>query len=279
MRRIIFLLGFLFTTTLFSQGAWTKSKNEVYTQLSYYSIGGYSGIYGDPGYQSERKLTDNTIQLYAEYGASDKTTFIFSLPIKLVKSEDIVDATNFAMPLTSEGSETALGNVVLGVKHRLHQGNWVVSGQLNLGLNTGQFFEDSGLRTGFDAYTISPKINVGRSFGKFFAQGSTGVDIRTNGYSSNFVLDLELGAQPFKKFWAIAFLSSSTSFENGDVVLPATNLATALYINDQEFTAYGLKAIYEITDKIGILANYTSALSGNNVPRRAVIGAGLYTKF
>lgn len=277
MRRFTALLAFLFTTALFSQGAWTKSKNEVYTQLSYYSIGGYSGIYGDPGYQSERKLTDNTIQLYAEYGASDKTTFVFSLPFKLIKAGDLVDAST--TPLTTEASETALGNVTLGVKHLFHQGTWVISGQLNLGLNSGKFFEESGLRSGFDAYTISPKINVGRSFGRFFAQGSTGVDFRTNGYSSNFVLDVELGVKPFNKFWAIAFLSNSSSFNNGDVILPASNLATAFYINDQEFTAYGFKAIFEVTDTIGILANYTSALSGNNVPRRAVIGFGLYSKF
>ena len=108
MRQFVFLLTLLFTSALFSQGAWTKSKNEGYAQLSYYNIAGYSGIYGDPGYQSERKLTDNTIQLYAEYGASDKTTFVFSLPIKMIKAEDLVDAS--AAPLTTEGSETALGN-------------------------------------------------------------------------------------------------------------------------------------------------------------------------
>jgi len=122
-------------------------------------------------------------------------------------------------------------------------------------------------------------LNVGRSFGRFFAQGSTGVDIRFNDYSSNFVLDAELGAKPFNRLWAIAFLNVSSSFKNGEVVLPANNLLTGLYVNDQEYTAYGLKLIFEISDKIGILANYSSALSGNNVPRRAVLGAGLYTKF
>jgi len=277
MRRYTLILTLFFTSALFSQGAWTKSKNEVYTQLSYYSIGGYNALYGNPGYFSERKLTDNTLQLYAEYGTSDKTTLVLSLPIKMVKAEGLVDANS--TPVTAEGSESALGNIVIGVKHRLYQGNWVVSGQLNVGLNSGKFFEESGLRTGIDTYTLSPKINVGRSFGKFFTQASTGVDIRFNDYSSNFVFDLELGAKPFNRFWAIAFLNHSSSFENGEVVLPPTNLLTGLYVNDQEFTAYGFKAIFELSDKVGILANYTTALSGNNVPRRAVIGGGLYVKF
>ncbi|MBM1106296.1 hypothetical protein JQC67_09130 [Aurantibacter crassamenti] len=277
MRNITLLTALLFTATLFSQGAWTKSKNEVYTQLSYYSIGGYSGIYGDPGYQSERKLTDNTLQLYAEYGVSDKTTFVFSLPIKMIKAEGLVDSAT--SPLTAEGSETALGNITIGIKHSLLQSAWVVSGQLNIGLKTGSFFEESGLRSGYDTYTLSPKINVGRSFGRFYAQGSTGVDVRFNDYSSSYVLDAELGAKPFNRFWTIGFFNLSSSFENGEVILPANNLVTGFYVNDQEYAAYGLKFIFEATDKIGVLANYTTAISGNNVPRRAVFGFGLYGKF
>ncbi|MEO9894673.1 hypothetical protein [Aurantibacter sp.] len=277
MKKFTVLFALLFSVALFSQGAWTKSKNEVYTQLSYYSISGYSGIYGDPGYQSERKLTDNTIQIYSEYGLSDKTTVVLSLPIRMIKAEGLVDAN--ATPITIEGSETALGNITIGVKQQLHKGTWAVAAQLNLGLNSGKFFEYSGLRSGYDTYTVSPKINVGRSFGPFYAQGSTGVDIRFNDYSSSFVFDAELGAQPLKRLWTIGFLNSSTSFNNGDVVLPASNLVTGFYVNDQEYVAYGFKLIFEATDNFGVLANYTGAISGNNVPRRAVLGAGIYGKF
>ncbi|MRI02089.1 hypothetical protein GH721_16205 [Kriegella sp. EG-1] len=277
MKKLSVIVAIFFSASVFAQGAWTKSKNEVYTQLSYYSISGYSGIYGNPGYQSERKLTDNTIQLYSEYGVSDKTTLVFSLPIRMLKAEELVDSN--ITPITSEASETALGNISIGVKQQIHKGTWVVAAQLNIGLNSGKFFEDSGLRSGYDTYTVSPKINVGRSFGPFYAQGSTGVDIRFNDHSSSFVFDAELGAQPLKGLWTIGFLNASSSFNNGEVSLPASNLVTGFYVNDQEYVAYGLKLIFEATDKFGILANYTGALSGNNVPRRAVLGAGLYGKF
>ena len=277
MKKLLFLPIFLFTITLFSQGAWTKSKNEAYVQLSYFNIAGYSNIYGSPDYRTEREITDNTVQLFGEYGLSEKTTLLLSLPIKMIKTGDVV--LDGVTPLTAEGSKTTFGNLTFGVKHQLYNKKWVISGQFNIEANTGTFYPELGIRSGYDTWTLAPKLNIGRGFGHFFVQGTTGVDIRFNDYSSNFNFGIEVGAKPIKPLWLIAFFDISTSFENGDVLLPASNLVTGLYVNDQEYTAYGLKAIVEITEKFGVLANYNSAISGNNVPKRAVYGAGLYHKF
>ena len=277
MKKLLLLPIFLFTITLFSQGAWTKSKNETYLQLSYFNIAGYSNIYGSPDYRTEREITDNTLQLFGEYGLSEKTTLLLSLPIKMIKTGDVV--LDGVTPITAEGSKTTFGNLTFGVKHQLYNKKWVISGQFNIEANTGTFYPELGLRSGYDTWTLAPKLNIGRGFGRFFVQGTTGVDIRFNGYSSNFDFGMEVGAKPVKPLWLIAFFDVSTSFKNGDVQLPTSNLLTALYVNDQEYTAYGLKAIVEITEKFGALANYTSAISGNNVPKRAVYGAGLYHKF
>ena len=277
MKKLLFLPIFLFTITIFSQGAWTKSKNEAYVQLSYFNIAGYTNIYGSPDYRTEREITDNTVQLFGEYGLSDKTTLLLSLPIKMIKTGDVV--LDGVTPLTAEGSKTTFGNLTFGVKHQLYNKKWVISGQFNIEANTGTFYPELGIRSGYDTWTLAPKLNIGRGFGHFFVQGTTGVDIRFNDYSSNFNFGIEVGAKPIKPLWLIAFFDISTSFENGDVLLPASNLVTGLYVNDQEYTAYGLKAIVEITEKFGVLANYNSAISGNNVPKRAVYGAGLYHKF
>ncbi|CAZ96940.1 hypothetical protein [Zobellia galactanivorans] len=278
LKKYLFTLLFLFSVSLFSQGAWTKAKNKAYVQLSYYNIAAYSGVYGNPDYRTERKITDNTLQLFGEYGISDKTTVLLSLPIKMIKAGDVVSSTA-GVPITSDGSETALGNLVLGVKHQLYNKKWVISGQLNFEANTGSYFEASGLRSGYDTFTLSPKLNIGRGYDNFFVQASTGVDIRFNDYSSNFRASAEAGVKPIKRLWIIGFLDFSTSFENGEVILPAANLATGLYLNDQAYVAYGIKGIVEITEKFGVLANYTSAISGTNVPKRAVLGGGIYHKF
>lgn len=277
MKKILFLPVLFLTINLFSQGAWNKTKNEAYVQLSFYNIANYSNIYGSPDYRPEREITDNTLQLYGEYGLSDKTTLILNVPIKMIKTGELL--VDYFPGFTSEGSKTALGNFTFGVKQQLYNNKWVIAGQLNVETNTSSFYPELGIRSGYDTWTLAPKLNIGRGFGRFFVQGTTGVDIRFNGYSSNFKLGAEFGVKPFKPLWLIAFIDVSSSFEDGDVVLPQSNLVTGLYVNDQEYTAYGLKGIVEITQKFGVLANYTSAFSGNNVPKRAVYGVGLYSKF
>ncbi|MCJ7468105.1 MAG: hypothetical protein MUO53_15610 [Maribacter sp.] len=54
---------------------------------------------------------------------------------------------------------------------------------------------------------------------------------------------------------------------------------TSLYVNDQEYVAFGMKAISEITPNFGLLFGYAGALSGNNVPKREVLRFGIFQKF
>ncbi|QLG46231.1 transporter [Costertonia aggregata] len=275
MTRLLYICIFLYTAVVFSQGAWTRANKEVYSQLSFNSIT-YSNIFGNPDYDTERKISDNTLQLYTEYGVSNKTTLIFNLPLKLLNAGNTLENNT---PITSEGSENTLGNITLGVKYQLYKKNWVVSGQLNVETNTGTFFQESGLRSGYDTWTLVPRINIGRSFDGFYIQGYTGVDVRFNDYSSNLRVGAEIGATPIKKLWTIGFLDFSSSFKNGAIVLPVENVLTGLYVNDQEYFAYGLKLIYEASNTFGFLANYAGALSGTNVPKSGVLGIGLYHKF
>jgi len=277
MRQLLYVPFYLFSVALFSQGAWTKSKNEAYVQISYYNIAGYTDVFGSPDYRTNREITDNTIQLFGEYGVSDKTTLVLSLPLKMIEASELVQS--FGEQITSEGSETTLGNLTIGIKRKLYDSKWIISGQFNVEANTSQYFPESGIRSGYDTWSLAPRLNIGRSFGSFFVQGTTGVDIRFNDYSSNFKFGAEFGAKPVKSLWLIAFLDISTSFKNGTIVLPEGNRSTALYVNDQEYAAFGAKSIIEITEKIGFLASYATAITGNNVPKKAVFGVGLYHKF
>ncbi len=147
MNKLAYVPIFLFTSCIFAQGAWTKSKNEAYAQLSFNGLG-YSSVYGSPDYSTERKISDNTIQLYGEYGVSDKTTIILNVPVKLMKAGAVT--ANSDAYFTMEGSETTLGNIAFGVKQLLYNKNWVISAQLNAEAGTATFFPSSGLRSGYD---------------------------------------------------------------------------------------------------------------------------------
>jgi hypothetical protein len=258
-----------------AQSPWTQEKGKFYTQLSFTTISNYDEIFGDPDYQTDREITDNTLQLYGEYGISNNTTLIVNLPLKLISTNDIVGGSAFI----TEDSKTAFGNISVGIRHQFYKEKWIISGQLDIKANTSTFEIASGIRTGEDAWSFTPTLNLGRSFDKFYIQAFTGIDLRTDNYSNNFKVGGEIGTKVHSKIWLIGFVDIVKSFNDGDVNLPLSNLATALYVNDQEYGAFGLKAIGEINDSFGGIVTFGGAFSGNNVAKQAALTFGLYKRF
>lgn len=281
MKKIFFLSILFCVFTLSAQSPWTQEKGKFYTQLSFSTIPDYDEIYSDPDYQLERNITDNTLQLYGEYGLSNKTTLIANIPIKLIKTDELVRSSSVANDVifTTADSKTAIGNIAVGLKHKFVDKKWLVSGQFNIEANTGSFDTASGIRSGQDAWTFTPTINIGRSFESFYIQGFAGVDLKTNSYSSNFKIGGEIGTKILDKVSLIGFIDVVHSFNNGDVAIPINNKFTALYVNNQEYTAIGLKTIGEFTNNFGGLLSIGGALSGNNVAKQVVFTVGVYHKF
>lgn len=260
-----------------AQSAWTKKKGELYSQLLYSTIPDYNEIFSSSTYITSRDITDNTIQLYGEYGLNDNLTILANIPIKSISTAN--ETANSTFPLTiEETSTTALGNVQVGFRYKILDSKFVLSSQLNLEANSGTFDNNSGIRTGYDAWTFTPTINLGRGFSNYYYQVFTGFDIRTNSYSSNFKIGGEIGLTSIKKLTLILFLDIIESLDNGSIIEPVSSLETALYINNQEYTAYGLKALYEITPDFGVLAGFGGAFSGNNVAKQAALNIGLFYK-
>ena len=280
MKKYIAIVTFLVSSFAFSQSPWTQEKGKYYTQLSFTTLPNYTDLFGDPDYSTFGEITDNTVQLYGEYGLTDRTTVLLNLPFKLISIND------FQSPLIdcSDGcpedfNESQLGNIEVGIRHNFYNNKWILSGQLAVELNTASYDAVSGIRTGYDAFTLTPLFLAGRSFGKTYIQSSIGAQIRTNDYSSNFKVGGEVGHKITKHIWLIGFVDVVKSFENGTVALPIQNTFTGLYVNDQEYGAYGFKGIGEITEKFGVTASYGGAFFGNNVPKQAAINFGIFQKF
>lgn len=277
MKHVTRLFTFLISISIFSQSPWTQEKGKFYTQLSFTTISNYNTLFGEPETITEREITDNTIQFYGEYGLSEKTSLLVNIPFKNIETGNL--STNTVNPLTTANTESTLGNIELGIKHNFYNKDWILSGQISVEANTSSFDVASGIRTGYDAWTVSPLFLAGKSFGNTYIQSFLGFNIRTNDYSSNFRIGGEVGSKLGKYVWLIAFLDISSSLENGDVILPQTNLLTGLYVNDQEFGAIGLKAIGEISNNFGITAGFGGAFFGNNVAKQGAFNIGLYHKF
>jgi hypothetical protein len=278
MKQIAKLLILLVSISAFSQGPWTQEKGKFYTQFSFSTIPSYDTLFGDPELEIDGKISDNTLQFYGEYGVSDKTTLIVNLPLKLISfDQNVICITTPCNPI--EHNKTTLGNIEIGLKHNFYKKDWLLSGQFSIEANTGTFNTNSGIRTGYDAFTFTPLFLAGKSFGKSYLQTFIGSKIRTNNYSSNFKFGGEYGSKIFKNIWLVGFLDIEKSFKNGDIVLPASNLVTGLYVNDQEYGVVGVKAIGEFSDNFGMTASLPAAFFGNNVAKQVALSFGIYKKF
>jgi hypothetical protein len=271
---------FLFIgVSAFAQSPWTHEKGKFYTQLSYTTISNYNTLFGDPDFNTAGEISDNTIQFYGEYGFSDRTTLIVNLPLKLISINDFINPlVNCDSDCSQDFNTSALGNIEIGIKHNVYKKDWLLSGQLSLESNTSTYEAISGIRTGYDAFTITPLFIAGRSFGKTYVQSFIGANFRTNDYSSNFKIGGEVGKRISRRIWLIGFLDIVKSFKNGNIILPTENVFTGLYVNDQEYGAFGFKGIAEITDKFGVTIGLGGAFFGNNVARQAALNIGVYQK-
>lgn len=277
MKKLTTIPFLFFTLLIVAQSPWTKDKGDLFINLSYTTISNYNELFGDPDYNTERNISDRTYQIYGEYGFTNKTSLVFNLPLKSIKNGNVSNNVG-ALANTDSGSETSFGNIQLGIKHQLYNNGWVISGQLISEINTSSYDENTGIRTGYDAFTFTPQLLAGKSFGKTFFQSQIGFDIRTNNYSNNFKIGGEFGGKVSKNIWLIGYVDVVKSFEDGNVNLPANNLLTGLYVNNQEYGAYGLKGILQFCD-IGITAGFGGAFFGNNVPKKAAFSFGIFNTF
>ena len=272
------LLFLLMSISAFSQSPWTQEKGKFYTQLSFTTIPSYNTLFANPEQKINGNITDNTIQFYSEIGLTNSTSLLVNVPLKVINfEENLVCITTPCNPI--EHNETTLGNIEIGLKHNFMNKDWLVSGQISVETNTGTYNQNSGIRTGYNAWTFTPLFIAGKGLNGAYFQTFIGANIRNNNYSSNFKIGGEYGKKLGEKFWLIGFLDIVKSLENGDILLPTANLNTGLYVNDQEYGGFGFKGIYEITNKFGVNAGLGGAFFGNNVAKAPALTAGIYHKF
>ena len=287
-------MKWLFTITLsafishlsMSQSAWTKPKNEGYFQLQFNTIPEYDEVYSDVKDQSllpVRLQTEMGFNLYGEYGLSDKLTVLGHVPLKIHKSGELnpkifLPTLDIAGPEEDSGNLIALGNIEVGARYKLYDKSVVISAQFNVELNTSTFDEDLALRTGYDAFGFTPTINIGKGWNKSYIQAFTGATLRTNDYHQSFKLGVEYGYKLIPKLWAIGFIDIITSFDEGSRVITPKDLISLNYVSNQEFSAYGLKLIYEYKKHLGFNFGFGGAFGAQFVPKKPSMAFGIFSK-
>jgi hypothetical protein len=243
-------------------GGWPQAKGEGFFLLSQRFIAA-NGYYNNQGFiTSSPNLSAYTTHFYGEYGITDKITGILHTPFVTALSRDAgVDA--FGNVFTADQA-VGFGDVDLGVKYNFISKPFYLSAELNLGINSGNYFAGAteSLHLGDGDFSQLVKIYASKGF-KYgiFATAFGGLNNRTNGFSDEYHYGGELGIQQFG-FTAIAKIYSRQSFFNE----PRKDSQFAgIYSDNLEYFSYSFQLLYAFKDKFGLMLEQGSATSSRNI--------------
>ena len=151
----------------------------------------------------------------------------------------------------------------------------MMAAQMKTEARTFSMDPQSGLRTGYGNWAFVPSILFGGGFGKGYAYGETGFAVRTHDYSEEIRSTLEVGYSPLKNFWTALVIDTRRSLKNGSYD-DGNGLHTALYVNDQEYDAWGLKFSYQLENQLGISAAFYGAFGGSRVAAFPTLNMGVF---
>ncbi len=256
------------------QSPWVRPAAGAYVQLGYHTIPTYSRLFGKGGEDLPlaRHVAENTLQLYGEYGLGERTTAVVSLPFRLhQRGARTPEQPLFILP-TQPGRISGVGNLSLAVRRRLSSGPLALSVTLRLDLPSTLEQPTTGLRTGFNAFTLLPLLSLGQGLGKAYWFAYGGMALRTNHYNHYFNAGTEGGVSA-GPFWLIAFVDAVLPFENAARPLQPLSRLTGLYENNQGWLSPGIKAAWSITDRWGLIVSAAGALWAQYVPKSPGISA------
>lgn len=268
------------------QSPWLPAKNGYFFQLSFATIPEYSSLFNlhHEDFQTPRFARDNTIQLYGEYGISNKFALQVSLPYKMLESRDINPGyLKDVSAIPDAATVNAMGNAHLSVKYKLLESKWVSALQLKVELPAdASKGEASGLYPGYDAFAFIPVASIGRGWNRTYFYYYLSFIARTNNFDEKLDTGLEGGWMAFKNFWLVAHFSVLKSFVNTSKTPGPPEKQYGLYTPRQEFTAYGLKLIYEVSLKeqlkLGFIAQGAGSTWGFMVAKSPYLSFGVYLK-
>lgn len=266
------IITFLFSQTIFAQGPWTREKGSAYVQ-----IGATSLQYDKQKFNGKQvdllvDISDVTTQLYSEYGISKKLEVQLILPFKFV-SKTGKKAGSFP-----DGSLSGLGNITLGLKYKLFDSDWKISGGLQYTANSISKNAAKGLSTGFNANTILPYISAGSSSGKWYYFGNLGYGYMDNQYSDFLKFGVEVGFNFIEK-GHVMLVSDNRIIISKENAFIKDSFQWNSYLDRQSFSAVGLKVNYEFKkDKFGANFAALGAFILDNAPVAETLNFGVYTK-
>ncbi len=273
--QLVYLAITLCSWNAASAQVWTLNKGEYYLNASLSSLQ-YDEAFDDAGDIVALPVTvDNkTYQLFAQYGVSPKLTAQVKIPfVQLSSTGDLTAYNSYINQYLETGSLSGIGNAEAGVIYKIVDDKPLVSASLFVETPSDIYNNLTGLRTGFNSWALRPGFGVGWGFDQAWLQYYLGTSLRNNDYSHAVLSSLELGYKPVSYLYAAMVFETRQSFQNGEDC-DCTNSETALFLNNQEFISFGLKAGFTL-GRVGMNFAYSGAFYGSEVAAAGVPTVGI----
>ncbi len=278
MRLSITILFSAIYTSLYAGGPWVPAYQKGFVQVGFSGLY-YNAVFGPNGSERAvfRNTSDVTLQLYAEYGFARHWEIRAVLPYKTLQTGP---STNVSANPVPAGTLSGVGNIGLGVKRVVLDGNIKLSAGIDVLANTFASNDRLGLRTGYEGWTVLPYLSIGASSNRTYYFAEAGYGLMTQEYSNFLKLNGEFGYRLHPRLWVAGTLDFRLPARNGRFANTEAYQFTAAYLNNQLFLGTGLKASFEfVPNRLGINASLIGALAGENVPFSRSYNAGIFFKW
>ncbi len=273
----------LISSSIFAGGGWPKKKNSYYLKLAAWYISAnenFSAI-GDKNELVTQGLFN--INLYGEYGITDRLTAIAYIPFFARSFENELIEDGVQNPQFPGRDLNSFGDSEIGIKYGLlSKGkiSWTASVFLGLPLGDSTTGIDKPLPTGDGEFNQIIRSDLGISLydsksTSVYANVYGGINIRSKDFSEEIRTGAEIGAGFFeKKLWLIAKFDTIQSLNNGDRNFE--NSGGSLFANNFEVTNLSPEIAYYFTPKIGFNASASFPLSGQFAYSDPSFSAGIF---
>lgn len=248
-------------------GGWPQKKGRGYFKLSQFLI--ISDQYYSPAGDILDIATASVFNtsFYGEYGLTDRLTAVAYIPFFARATLNEQVSGRDGRQLAPGDAVNSFGDTDLSLKYGLIVDKpIVVSAMLTLGLPLGN--EAGGdtqiLQTGDGEFNQMISVEASRGLKKGRAWISTlfAFNNRSNNFSDELRLGLEVGHKLGERWIVNAKLLSVNSLNNGSDLETPTN---GIFSNNIEYLAFTPEVAYQFDDKFGISAAVGTALNGRRV--------------
>jgi hypothetical protein len=266
----------LLLTSQVLAGGWPQEKGRGFYKLETSLIVADEYYLSNGDRQRIPTTKEWTIALYGEYGLTDRLTAVLYWPMKSVAVNRQVGRLS-GFEYAPGGSTVGPGDAQVGFRFNLlkHRAS-VWSLAINAGVPTGYHDNKNGLQTGDGEWNAAVALEYGLSFYPWpvYVSAQAGINLRNNGYRDEWQYAVETGVDLGRRFATILRMQGVRPLR----AVRSNAAVGSLYSNGQQYLAHGLELDYKLSDRLGLAAQFRSAVGARNILAAPMWSLGLFAR-